>query len=239
MTTTRAQRAFAKEVFERFPSFDPEKSLYLDFEGTGTQESALNLYWPVAPERDRFQLLLPRRGKTSLDPVCLEQALRRWKLTPRAVRHVVVFSGSAEVGGTLTQNMLKEEERLWNWAGREVFPKADWVSLWVVLRRCGPMKESIRKGQWVRSTKRSGADYSQEALEWEFGLQRPERIRSHSKVYRHPRPGSTGSFSPLSAINAAQLEGDRTAAHLLKEYCRWDVEALYTISSSCRSLVRR
>lgn len=239
MPQSEPKYAFAAELFKRFPMFDHDKCLYLDFEGTGSVETALNLFWPMAVRSSRFRLLLPPRGELSLSPSELDRALEQWGLDPRHLPYVVVFSGSADVGTSLTQCTLKEEERLWNWAGRNMFPSANWVSMWVVLRRCSAMKDSIRDHGWVRSTKKSSAEYSQEALEWEFGLQRPERIRSHSKMYAHPRSGETGCFSPLSALQDVQLRGSKVALEKVMEYCRWDVEALFQIASICTSLVHR
>jgi hypothetical protein len=93
------------------------------------------------------------------------------------------------------------------------------------------MKEAIRDHKLVWKRGKKGADYSLEALELEFGIERPVAIRSRGHDYAD---GDTGEMAPLVY---EQLEYRRKATQRQKAdlelYCRYDVQSLYKISREC------
>jgi hypothetical protein len=72
---------------------------------------------------------------------------------------------------------------------QEMFSKATWVNLHFVLRRSEDKKRSIRARRLVWHTGETRTRYSLDALENEFGICRPPRLRSHSNSYADRKPG--------------------------------------------------
>jgi hypothetical protein len=48
---------FAVDLFRSYPKFRPTRALCLDFEGDGSHERILGLFWPQRAGPDRFALL--------------------------------------------------------------------------------------------------------------------------------------------------------------------------------------
>ncbi len=143
------------------------------------------------------------------------------------LRHIVVFSG----GPVIPDEQVRFEEAYGDLWG----PSIEWVNLHKELRACYQIRSAIRKHRYVWRTGRKKGDYSLEALEYEFGISRPDQLRSASKTYRG---GDTGSLSPLEHtkqwIDQTISEDDLTR---LQRYTRYDVESMFRIARECELLL--
>ena len=113
-----------------------------------------------------------------------------------------------------------------------------WINLHHVVRKCKEIKGSIRKHRYVwTGLKRIRVSYSLEALEWEFGIERPISIRSHGNHYCDLN-GNRGQMQVLStakrSIAGTATEDEERA---LREYCEADVKSMYEIAYAAEKLV--
>ncbi len=136
---------FAKKTFAKWPSFNPTRALYLDFEGSGTgrDERILSLYWPQLSSRERFHMLW--RGDETMDTTSLLTKLNTLGCEPNKLKHIVVFSGGDPVSD--------EQQRFEEFFGKHVFPDASWVNIHLTMRQSSKLGRSIRKTAWSKPKK--------------------------------------------------------------------------------------
>ena len=223
-------RSFSERLFALHPGFRPTRALYLDFEGSENNERILSLFWPQRAGDDRFRMLW--RGISddyALDAEGLSGVLAEFDCDPKLLRWVVVFSGGILVP--------EEQTRFEAQFGSEIFPAAEWVNLHLAIRICPPMARSIREHKNVWFTKnQTMVRKSLEALELEFGLQRPPAMRSRSHSYADGLEGEMG----ILELEARLVGGRATEqeADLLAKYCEWDVRSMFQIARKCERLLR-
>lgn len=211
---------FANKLFEIYPSFVPTKSLYLDLEGRNKGfEDILSLYWPRLRGNQRFAWIKREQAR----PISHEQFKELMKsLKAIDVESVVVFSSG--------QNEPDEKVRLTKLFGDTPLPDQEWVNLHFVIKKCRVLKQDIREHMNVwHCNDKSRIRYSLEALEWEFGIQRPPLIRSHSNCYKD-LDGETGEMEVLSVAKRS-IDQMATAEEeaTLREYCEADVKNMFDI----------
>ena len=223
MSQLIAQKAFAKNLFDRHPTFIPTQALYVDLEGRQHgSEDILSLYWPVLPSAARFSWLTRTEG----NPLELEHFLHHVEtIKAKKAKWIVVFSS----GGDSPEERL----RLADLFGRDPFPDSEWINLHQILSKSRHTKASIRQNRNVWFCRdRSRVRYSLEALEWEFGIERPSNIRSHSNCYKD-MGGMSGQMEVLSMVqrvmNGSASENEELC---LSQYCESDVKNMFEIASA-------
>ena len=225
---TDPKKQFAETLFGLHPDFVPTQGLYLDLEGNGSgSENILSFYWPVLPGADRFSWM-KRSESFDIGPVEMEAHLD-WIGASRA-RWIVVYSAG--------QESPDERARLIGLLGEDPFPKSSWINLLYVVQQSKDMKRSIteHRNVWY------GADRIQvrnslEALEWEFGIERPINIRSHSNCYRD----LDGGHGDMQVLATAQRSISESATEeeeqSLREYCEADVRSMFEIAYTSEKLL--
>jgi hypothetical protein len=122
--------------------------------------------------------------------------------------------------------------------GRDPFPDSEWINLHQILSKSRHTKASIRQNRNVWFCRdRSRVRYSLEALEWEFGIERPSNIRSHSNCYKD-MGGMSGQMEVLSLVQKsidglASEQEDLT----LRQYCEADVKNMFDILNTSEQMV--
>jgi len=218
------QRAFAEKLFELYPDFLPTRSLYLDFEGSGSGwELIISLFWPKHREPRRFAWRICRDSKrvTRED---VQSALEELEISGSGPSVVVAYSQ-----GGYEPN---ERERLIDLLGIDPWPKASWVNLLHPFQQCPQMTATIERHRHVVHKKdKSQVRRSLEALEWEFDIIRDQAIRGHNNRY------SDGLDGKMQVLSLAQkyARGGLSDAELkdLKAYCLQDVKSMYRIARTC------
>ena len=115
--------------------------------------------------------------------------------------------------------------------GEDPFPDSEWINLLHIVQQCSKVKRSIRDHRYVwYGADRIRVRYSLEALEWEFGIQRPIESRSHSNRYCD-LDGEPGQMEVLSTANRV-IQGTASECEelSLRSYCESDVKSMYEIS---------
>ena len=225
---TEARANFAARLFEMYPSFIPTQSIYLDLEGRKNgSEDILSLYWPVLTGSERFTWM---RLSENI-PITLNGFLKHIEsLRASEAKWIIVFSGG--------QEEPDERNRLTDLLGKDPFIDRDWINLHHVVQKSQSLKQSIREHRNVWHCKdRSRVRYSLEALEWEFGIERPQHIRSHSNCYRD-LAGGNGAMEVLSisqrSKNGTASDDEETS---LKQYCEADVKNMFHIANTSERMV--
>ena len=215
------QLAFARKLFELYPTFLPTRSLYIDLEGSGNgSESIVNLFWPQNSGDQRFTWVVrPRSGAITSEDI--HKAVEELGLIDPQPQWVVIYAqGRYE---------SDERERLIKLLGNDPWPNAVWVNLLHVFQKCPEMTAAIKNHRNVRYRRdRTQIRRSLESLEWEFGIKRPPSIRSKSNEYSD---GQTGTMTVLTL--ADQLVRGTIATSqgkLLYRYCKQDVLSMHRIS---------
>ena len=228
MDELNVRNLFSATLFDTYPSFVPTQALYLDLEGRQNgSEDVLSLYWPRKSSSDRFSWL-----KRTLDVgLCLERFLDHLQsIDAGNAKWVVVYSAGGEEP--------EERQRLIDLFGEDPVPNLDWINLHFAVQKCQPMKASIRSNRNVWHCRdRSRVRYSLEALEWEFGINRPNSIRSHSNCYKDA-DGAPGEMEVLSLVQKsidglASEQEDLT----LRQYCEADVKNMFGISNTSEQTI--
>lgn len=175
MTPDDPKRSFAEKLFELHPTLLPTQALYLDLEGSGGgPEEILSLYWPRLPGQQRFSWLV-RAPSSEIDQGGFRDLIE--KIGAESPKWIVVFSGG--------QASPDERVRVVDLLGQDPFPESEWINLHYALRRCRDMRLAIREHRYVWNTgNRTLVGYSLEALEWEFGIERPRNLRGNNNGYR-------------------------------------------------------
>lgn len=231
MPSIRNQKAaveFANRLYAVWPGFRPTQALYLDFEGSGSDERILSLFWPHLPKRDRFRMLWRGWNDLGMDQRGLAEVLDRLTCNHTTVPWIVVFSGG--------QPIPDEQLRFKRQFGDTWFPNAEWINLHWLLRNCQAMRSQVRQTAWAHHrSDRKQTRLSLENLEYEFGIVRPVSLRSHTNIYAD---GMAGAMSPLeSEQNAYVGDGeDSEEFELLEGYCYQDVESMFRIARRCARL---
>lgn len=225
---TDPKKRFAETLFGLHPDFIPTQGLYLDLEGNGSgSENILSFYWPVLPGADRFSWM-KRSESFDIGPVEMEAHLD--SIGASRARWIVVYSAG--------QESPEERERLIALLGRDPFPEGSWINLLYVVQRCTAIKRSIREHRYVWYGKdQVRVRYSLEALEREFGIERPVNIRSHSNRYSD-LDGGSGQMEVLAtaqrSISASATEEEERS---LREYCEADVESMFEVAYASEQLL--
>ena len=225
---TDPKKQFAETLFGLHPDFIPTQALYLDLEGNGSgSENILSFYWPAQPDADRFSWM-KRSESFNIGPVEMEAHLD--SIGASRARWIVVYSAG--------QESPDERERLIGLLGGDPFPKSSWINLLYIVQQCKDMKRSIteHRNVWY------GADRIQvrnslEALEWEFGIERPINIRSHSNCYRD----LDGGHGDMQVLATAQRSISESATEeeeqSLRDYCEADVSSMFEIAYTSEKLL--
>lgn len=223
-----ATKTYADSLFRFYATFLPTQALYLDLEGGGGgTEEILSVYWPFLPGPQRFSWIR-RTSTAAIDSIMFNGLMHQMGV--KNPRWVVVFSGG--------QALPDERDRVADLLGDDPFPDADWINLHYVLRNCREIKTSIREHRYVWFQRdRTRTRYSLEALELEFGLTRPSRIRAHSNCYSDLN-GENGEMEILSiAQRVKNGSANEDEAQSLREYCEADVVNMFKISLACERML--
>ena len=228
MPVTDSKIQFAETLFDLHPAFIPTQALYLDLEGRQNgSEEIVSMYWPVLPGAVRFSWI--KRSQTS-DIGVQDMALHVQSIKATDAKWIVVYSGG--------QELPDERSRVVDLLGQDPFPKSEWINLLYVVQQCREMRRSIteHRNVWY------GADRIQvrnslEALEWEFGIERPINIRSHSNCYRD-LDGGHGEMQVLATAQRS-ISGSATEEEeqSLREYCEADVRSMFEIAYTAEKLL--
>ena len=222
------QKQFAETLFSLHPEFLPTQGLYLDLEGNGSgSEHIVSFYWPTLRSGKRFSWL-KKSGEANIGPAEMKTHLD--SIGASRARWIVVYSAG--------QESPDERERLIGLLGGDPFPKSSWINLLYVVQQRKDMKRSIteHRNVWY------GADRIQvrnslEALEWEFGIERPINIRSHSNCYRD----LDGGHGDMQVLATAQRSISESATEeeeqSLREYCEADVRSMFEIAYTSEKLL--
>lgn len=224
MTSSQDPRThFAEALFGIYPEFIPTQALYLDLEGPGSgQQDILSLYWPVLPGAARFSWLR-RTDASEIGLTSLEAHLE--EIGASETRWVVVYSAG--------QILPDERDRVIGMFGQDPFPDSEWINLLHVVQRCSEIRRSIREHRYVWYERdQIRIRNSLEALEWEFGIERPVSLRSHSYRYKD-LDGGAGSMEVLStARRSIERSTEKEEEINLRAYCEADVKHMFEIASA-------
>jgi hypothetical protein len=223
-----ATTEYGQLLFDTFENFLPTRSLYVDFEGSGSgTEDIFTLYWPQNSGEFRTAFVIRRPQENAPTIKDLRVACEQLDVEPLEVKHIVVFSG----GPVVPDEMIRFEEVF----GEGWTTPEQWINLHALLRDSQRMKRAIRQRRFVWHTGETRTRYSLEALEREFRIIRPGELRSRSNSYSD---SSVGSFSPLE-LSRLWVDGsiDEEDLGQLKTYCRYDVESMFKISRECEKLI--
>lgn len=222
------KKQFAETLFGLYPDFLPTQGLYLDLEGNGSgSENILSFYWPALPGAGRFSWMKRSEStnisyaeiKTHIDSIGASRA--KW---------IVVYSAG--------QESPDERERLIGLMGQDPFPGSSWINLLHVTQQSMAIKSSIREHRnvwYARDQVR--VRYSLEALEWEFGIERPVNIRSHSYRYRDLE-GGCGHMEVLATAQRSMSESaTEEEEQSLRDYCEADVSSMFEIAYTSEKLL--
>jgi hypothetical protein len=228
MQVTDPKKQFAETLFGLHPDFIPTQALYLDLEGRQNgSEDILSLYWPILPGSQRFSWI-KKTESSQMDLAELDAHLHSIGAT--GAKWIVVYSAG--------QTLPNERERLVDLLGRDPFPDSDWINLLHVVQQCRPIRRSIteHRNVWYRTDKTQTRN-SLEALEWEFGIERPVNLRSHSYRYRD-LDGERGLMEVL-AITQQSINGSASGEdeRSLRAYCEEDVKNMYEIAYGSEKLL--
>ena len=223
-----SKRLFAKELFNLYRDFVPSLALYLDLEGRKNgSEDILSMYWPVLRGSERFSWF-KQGDSTEINSRDLEAYLKSNRET--SVDSIVVYSGG--------QESPDERTRLTELLGDDPFPNSTWINLLHVVQQCRDIKASIREHRNVwYGRDQIRVRYSLEALEWEFGIERPANIRSHSNRYKD----LNDEFGQMKVLTNAKLSISGSATEdeerSLREYCEADVKNMFEIAYASERLL--
>ena len=222
------KKQFAETLFGLYPDFLPTQGLYLDLEGNGSgSENILSFYWPALPGAGRFSWMKRSEStnisyaeiKTHIDSIGASRA--KW---------IVVYSAG--------QESPDERERLIGLLGQDPFPGSSWINLLHVTQQSMAIKSSIREHRnvwYARDQVR--VRYSLEALEWEFGIERPVNIRSHSYRYRDLE-GGCGHMGVLATAQQSMSESaTEEEEQSLRDYCEADVKNMFQVAYASEQLL--
>lgn len=226
MTDSRIQ--FAETLFDLHPDFIPTQALYLDLEGRKNgSEDIVSMYWPVLPGAERFSWI--KRSQTS-DIGVNEMELHVQSIKATDAKWIVVYSGG--------QELPDERSRVVDLLGHDPFPNSGWINLLYVVQQCREMRRSITEHRNVwHGADRIQVRNSLEALEWEFGIERPINIRSHSNCYRDLN-GNRGEMQVLAtAQRLISGSGTEEEEQSLREYCEADVRSMFEIAYTAEKLL--
>jgi hypothetical protein len=228
MTTIEATKSFAESLFRLYPTLIPTQALYLDLEGSGKgSEYILSVYWPYLSRELRFSWL-QRTDTIVIDAKMFNDLLERIKA--ESPKWIVVFSGG--------QAAPDERNRIVELLSEDPFPDAEWINLHYAFRDSGEIKRSVREHQYIWVPGRiNPIMYSLEALELEFGIVRPTRIRGHGNCYRDI-DGKGGEMEVLTVaqrVRGGLASEDEVLA--LREYCEADVKNMFQIARASERLV--
>lgn len=222
------KRRFSETLFDLCPTFIPTQALYLDLEGRQQgSEDILSLYWPALPGKKRFSWI-KRTDSSKIDSANLEAHIK--SIGAAGAKWIVVYSKG--------QELPDERVRLVDLLGQDPFPDSSWINLLHVVQQCKEMTSSIREHRYVwYGRDKIRVRYSLEALEWEFGIERPIDIRSHSNCYRD-LGGESGQMKVLSAAKGS-ITGTATKdeERSLRDYCEADVKSMYEIAYASEQLL--
>ena len=225
---TDAIKRFAETLFGLCPDFIPTQALYIDLEGRQSgSEDILSFYRPALPGSTRFSWMT--RSETSgLDLKGMEAHLDSIGLNNP--KWIVVYSAG--------QSSPDERSRVIDLLGQDPFPDSEWINLLHIVQQCTEIKRSIRDHRHVwYGTDQIRVRYSLEALEWEFGIERPIELRSHSNRYRD-LDGASGQMEVLSiATRFIQGTASEDEELCLRRYCESDVRSMYEISYACEQVL--
>ena len=222
------KKQFAETLFGLYPDFLPTQALYLDLEGNGSgSENILSFYWPALPGAGRFSWMKRSESKninsaeikTHIDSIGASRA--KW---------IVVYSAG--------QESPDERERLIGLLGQDLFSEGSWINLLHVTQQSPAIKSSIRdhRNVWY-ARDQIRVRYSLEALEWEFGIERPVNIRSHSYRYRD-LDGGPGHMEVLATAQRSMLESaTEEEEQSLRDYCEADVKNMFQIAYASEQLL--
>ena len=222
------KKLFARELFNLYPDFVPTQALYIDLEGRKNgSEDILSMYWPVLRRSERFSWF-KQADSTDINSRDLEAYLKSNR--DASVDSIVVYSGG--------QESPDERTRLTELLGDNPFPNSTWINLLHVVQQCRGIKASIREHRNVWYGKdQIRVRYSLEALEWEFGIERPANIRSHSNRYKD----LNGEFGQMKVLTNAKLSISGSATEdeerALREYCEADVQNMFEIAYASEKLL--
>jgi len=222
------KKQFAETLFGLYPDFLPTQGLYLDLEGNGSgSENILSFYWPALPSARRFSWI---RRSESTDIGYAEIKTHIDSIGAFRARWVVVYSAG--------QESPDERERLIGLLGQDIFPEGSWINLLHVTQQSPAIKSSIRdhRNVWY-ARDQIRVRYSLEALEWEFGIERPVNIRSHSYRYRD-LDGGPGHMEVLATAQRSMLESaTEEEEQSLRDYCEADVKNMFQVAYASEQLL--
>ena len=221
VTRKDSQRDFATTLAEMEPDFYYTRGLYLDFEGSGKgYEHILSLFWPMNPGTERFGWIWREPGESTITRAQLDEALIQMGCSRFAPETIVVFSGGVD--------RINEQVRFEQIFGEDVFPNAEWIDLLRPLRGSRTTRKRIREGRRVMKVGRKIQDNSLEALELEFGIHRPQSIRTADHIY------SDGVQGDIRILDLAKrvIDGKASSAEesRLYEYCQHDVNGMFKVA---------
>lgn len=219
---------FAKTLLDLYPTFIPTQALYLDLEGSGSgSENIVSFYWPVLPGNQRFSWI-KRSDSSTIEFADLEAHFKT--IGAARAKWIVVYSPG--------QELPDERVRLVGLLGQDPFPNSEWINLLYVVQQCKEMTRSITKHRFVwYGRDRKQVRNSLEALEWEFGIERPINIRSHSNRYKD----LDGGFGQMEVLATAQRSTTGSASdedeRTLLAYCTADVKNMFEIAYASEQLL--
>ena len=222
------KKQFAETLFGLYPDFLPTQGLYLDLEGNGSgSENILSFYWPALPGARRFSWM---RRTESTDIRSAEIRTHIDSIGASRARWIVVYSAG--------QESPDERERLIGLLGQDPFPGSSWINLLHVTQQSRVIRSSIREHRnvwYARDQLR--VRNSLEALEWEFGIERPVNIRSHSYCYRD-LDGGCGHMEVLATAQRSMLgSATEEEEQSLRDYCEADVKNMFQIAYASEQLL--
>ena len=221
ITRQDSQRDFANTLAKMAPDFYYTRGLYLHFEGSGKgYEHILSLFWPMNPGPERFGWIRRDPDQPTIRPEQLNEALDRLGCSRFDPESIVVFSGG--------DGNINEQVRFEQIFGENVFPNAAWIDLHPLLRASRDMRKRINEGRRVMKVGRKNQNNSLEALELEFGIRRPQSIRTADHIY------SDGVQGDIRILDLAKrvIEGEASPEEEIRlyEYCQADVSGMFKVS---------
>ena len=220
---------FGNTLFEIYPEFITTRSLYIDFEGTGSDEYILSLFWPQLKKVDRFNFLWRGDKSRLITHQSINKILRNMNFNIKILNSVVVFSVGDE--------NPEEKDRFSNVLSKSDLNFYPWVNLHYVLKNSRETRSFIRKTAWAKYYKdQSRIRSSLENLEYQFGKIRYPELRSASNIYGDGKEGMMEILTRENELYKSNLQ--ITSDPYILEYCRYDVESMFFISRKSQKLLR-
>ena len=218
-----AQADLARSIRTIYPNFRATRALYIDLEGSGDENQAISMYWPMNAGPKRFSFAIAPGKNQMLQAHHMETCLRDLGNGAGNPEHIVVFSQGLLVPG--------ERHRLLASTQYDPWPHTEWVNLHYAVRRATKLKKSIRIHRYAIHKNEKRVRYSLENLEREFGIKRHPEHRAHNNTYKDGLKGTMQVLRLIRKFQNQQISNDEHKA--LIGYCRLDVKSMFDIARTC------